>query len=684
MSYDDETQQIRPIEAPLPISAPNQYHRRRHRRSKFLRPVRRLARRIKWTSVFIVVVAAIVVAVVGGLALMADTMNQVNSSLSSLSRVSQSLRAKPGTELTLNDFNRLQSSVVDLAGSLSTARSRLNLARPFRAWSNDLNATIALVDASQNLTLAADNMLNALRPTLFFLVSGDESVALQISSGERIVELLRLGRGLFLAARSNLDAAQAEIEKLDLSALSPAVILNVEGMIRYHDQLVEINNIIQQAPDLLTAALGLNGQQTYLILSQNSDELRPSGGYISTYGWMTVRNGRITDYSYSPTTTTSPNPPGAQFVGQVEVPTWWIRYGQPIYAAWDGSWYADFPKTAEMAMWYYNAGNNPRSPVSGVLGIDIIGFEMILNALGRVVVPGHDEVVTPANFRQIVYAKSAENPTDNLNKRFIASIYQQIFTDWQGADANLNTRLLGAVLEALQEKHIMFYSADDSLNVAVNLLGWSGAQSPAVGDDYLMTADANLGNKSNRSIVRQLTLDVNIQPDGSLVNRAAIAYDYSARTAANDPGFNPPFLGPANYNNLLQIFTPLGSAIIDSSNFTSDPQTVYTDTHTIFTSRLTVPYDGSERFQISYRTPPLIEAFGPYQRYTLVLQKQPGTFGDQVNVQVTLPANATTITISPEPAASYVLERPILEFLLKLETDQTLEIIYQVDAQNEQ
>jgi Protein of unknown function (DUF4012) len=681
MNYNDETQPIQPIEAPHPVSAQRQYHRRRQRRSKWLRPLRRLARKIKWVSVFIVLIAAIVVAIVGGLALMADTMNQVNSSLSSLTRVSQSLRGKPGTELTLNDFNRLQSSVTDLAGSLSTARSRLNLARPFRAWNGDLNATITLVDASQNLTLAANDMLNALQPTLFFLVSGDdeESVAVQISSGERIVELLRLGRGLFLEASARLETARIEIEKLDLSHLTPAVILNIEGMTRYHDQLVEINHILQQAPDLLTAALGLAGEQNYLILSQNSDELRPSGGYISTYGWMNVRNGRITDYSYSPTTATSPNPPGAQFADQIVVPDWWIQYGEPIYAAWDGSWYADFSQTAEMSMWYYNAGNNPRSPVSGVLAIDIIGFEMILKSLGSVVVPGYEEVVTLENFRHIVYAKSAENQADDLHKRFIASVYQQIFTDWQNADPDLNARLLGAVLEALQEKHIMFYSADDTVNAAINLLGWSGTQKPAVNEDYLMTADANLGNKSNRSIVRQLTLDVDIQPDGSLVNRAAIAYDYSARVADLDPGFNPPFLGPADYNNLLQVFTPLGSAIIESGNFESDPETIYTDTQTIFATRLTVPYDSSERFQLSYRTPPLVESFGSYRRYRLLLQKQPGTLGDQVNVQVTLPAGATPITITPTPAASYVLDRPILEFLLTLESDQSIEIIYQTE-----
>ena len=62
-------------------------------------------------------------------------------------------------------------------------------------------------------------------------------------------------------------------------------------------------------PDLLTTALGLDNPQTYLVLSQNSDELRPSGGFLSTYGWLTISNGRVDNYDYSPSTTDSPHPP---------------------------------------------------------------------------------------------------------------------------------------------------------------------------------------------------------------------------------------------------------------------------------------------------------------------------------------------------------------------------------------
>ncbi len=71
-------------------------------------------------------------------------------------------------------------------------------------------------------------------------------------------------------------------------------------MIKYYQQLSQINRVLTNAPDFLTAALGINGDQNYLVLSENNDELRPSGGYISTYGWMTIRNGRVIELQLQP------------------------------------------------------------------------------------------------------------------------------------------------------------------------------------------------------------------------------------------------------------------------------------------------------------------------------------------------------------------------------------------------
>jgi len=329
-----------------------------------------------------------------------------------------------------------------------------------------------------------------------------------------------------------------------------------------------------------------------------------------------------------------------------------------------------------MALWYYNNGNNERAPLDGVIAIDITGFQYILGALGSVVVQDYNEVVTIDDFRDVIYEIRAEG--DSAHKRFLAALYKQIFADWQTAssDPDVNFRLLGALMQALQEKHIMLYFADDKLNKALDLLGWSGKQSTATDHDYLMVADANLGNKSNHSIIRQMTYDVAIQPDGTVNSRTGINFDYSARVASYDPAVNAPVNGPLNYSHIMQVFVPLKSKLTGTDNLIGQTQTVDNDTNSEFVRQTVLDYDSSARYQYSYTTQPLIENFGPYKRYRLLLQKQPGTPGDAINVQITLPPNAQLITASPDPDANYTLDNLILEYQTILTTDKWIEVIY--------
>ncbi len=620
------------------------------------------------------------VIITGTLVLVVDSVQQVQSSLTSFQRVVNSLSNRSGTDLTLTDFDRLDSGIQDLSRSLGTTSSRLQFLRPFRSLNASLDIALTGIDAARELSLAAGNMLNGLQPTLFFLVSGDsnEAVVTQISSGERVVELLGIGRGQFASADSHLAVAKNQIDSIDLSSAPSNIVLSLEQLNQYYTDLTSINKVLTDAPEFLTTALGLDSEQNYLVLSYNNDELRPSGGYLSTYGWLTIRNGRITNYNYSPTTATSPNPPSASLVSELNIPNWWLRYSQPIYTAWDGSWYADYPSTARMSMWYYNTGNNPQSPVDGAISIDITGFEDLLSVLGSVTVPGYNVTVSSSNFRDVVYDIRAYGGGEVPHKRFIAALYQEIFTEWQNVsfDAEKNTELFGALLRALQEKHIMMYFNDDRVNEAVSLLGWSGEQTTPTNADYLMAVDTNLGNKSNSSVIRQITYDVDLQADGSVQGRATIAYDYSARVAADDPGVNPGVNGPVDYSNLFQLFVPPGSTLTGTTNVTTTPTVVYNDTNAEFVSRLFVPYDSAQRFQFDYKTQPVVENLGPYKRYRLLIQKQPGTAANAVSVQIILPPGTSAVNVSPTPAATYRLDRAIIEFRFDLTTDHWIEIVY--------
>jgi len=670
---DLESPSLPDMRNPVEPDVREKRRRRRSRRRWYHRALRRLGR-YNWRIFLLMAVTFSAAVVMGGVILAFNARTQVETSWESLDRIQTSLGMKSGTDLTLTDFERLHSGVRDLNRSLGSARKQTLFLRPFTFLSSDLVTTFDMLDAAQELTIAADDMLAGLQPALFSLTGGegDERVTTQFSSGERVVELLSLGRGRFVNAGSHLDAARAVIERLDPSKVSSGLLATVDGLTQAYDELANYHRVLLDSPDLLTAALGLKETQSYLILAQNNDELRPSGGYLSTYGWMTVRNGRITKYDYQPTTTTSPNPPPDTLASQVQIPEWWIQYREPIYAAWDSSWYVDFPSTARMAAWYYDNGGNPNSPVDGVIGIDLVAFEYMLQELGSVYMPDYDVTVSASNFRETVYTIRAAGEG---HKQFVAAVYRQILGDWQRVDQEKSVEVRGALLKALLEKHIMLYFLDDALNDAVQVLGWQGEQKPALDTDYLLVADANLGNKANRSVKRQFTYDVTIEDDGSLSGSLAIAYDFSERVAELDPAVGPEH-GDTNYRSLTQVFVPANSTLTGAEDLSGPPTVVNTDTHTAFVARMGVDYNESERYQFFYTTPPLVEPFGSFYRYRLLVQKQPGTLSEPVSVQLRLPPGTQTVYTDPAPAASYSLEQLVLEFRLSLTSDQTIEVVF--------
>lgn len=659
-----------------PVEAVRRTSSRRHSRSKFKRFRKRVARMVKWRLVLITLITLGSVALVGGLVLATDATNRMNTSISNLNRVLTNLQNRPGTELTLDDFQRLQGSIGDLLNTLRAVRGQTAFLRPFAPINSDLTTIYGSLDITNELALSVNDLLTGLEPTLFLMVAGDEqdTVVRQISAGERIVELLRLGRSRFFTANEHLDIARTQLDQMNLDGISPQMLRNVVTLDNYEKQFRDINNSLILLPDALEIALGLDQEQSYLVLSQNSDELRPSGGYLSTYGWITVRNGRITAYDYNATTATSPNPPTV--ANPYPVPDWWFPYGDTIYAAWDGSWYADFQKTAEMAVWYYNAGNNPQTPVSGAFSIDTYAVESLLSAIGTVPMAQYDVTVTADNFRELVY--DIRTRGENQHKQFLADLYRQIFSQWQsvGRSQEVSARILGVLLRALQEKHVMVYFTDDRMSQIVDTLGWSGRQSPATNFDYLMVADANLGNKSNRSVIRQLTYDVAIGDDGRLDSRATVDYDYPSNLAEQDPAVDPQYHGPLNYRTLLQVFTPVGTLLTGTEGAVFGVETVDDPLHNAFVTQVDVDYNSGERIQFSYTTLALVQSLGDYRHYRLLLQKQPGTPTELVNIQVSLPPTATILETIPAAAASYNLDRPILEFRIELSGDRWVDIYY--------
>jgi hypothetical protein len=75
-----------------------------------------------------------------------------------------------------------------------------------------------------------------------------------------------------------------------------------------------------------------------------------------------------------------------------------------------------------------------------------------------------------------------------------------------------------------------------------------------------------------------------------------------------------------------------------------------------------------------YKLPPTItQEDGRLHRYQLQLYKQAGAPDQQVQVEVTLPASARTVSVHPEPSAQ---DADTIYFTIELDSDQLITVTY--------
>ena len=610
--------------------------------------------------------------------LVVDSTNRLQRASESLNRDLITISEKSATEITLDDIETLDESIADLLDLTERTRLFTLPLRPIATLNTDWRTSLQSLDVTRELALSAQTMLDGVQPVLVFVYSTEtETPSTDMTSGARITDLLEFSVPNFELAAEHLEEAENRLNTIRLNNVSIEQVLRYDTLVNMYEQLGTYNNVLLNGADVLSTMLGIDDETSYLVLAQNNDEIRPSGGFIGSYGWFIVQNGRIVDFDYSPSDDNNPNPPPDDFVDTLDIPDWWIRYENPVYAAWDGSWHVDFSMTAELAATYYEAGNNPNSPIDAVIAIDIRGFELLLDVLGDVPVLSYGVTVNRDNFRDVVYDIRSDGAAADEHKIFLAAVYQAIHSEWSRLPETELPKLLAALLTGLQEKHILLYYTDNTAQAAIENLGWGGQQLSGNGYDYLLVADANIsGNKSNNSIQRSIAYDVEILLDGSINQRLAIQYDYLDTIAQDDAAVNPRYHGPLIYLNRLQLFTPAMSQLIESDNL-QQVTSFETPDHMQHVTRIQVNYDTTERFEFTYETPAVIEDIGRFSRYRLLIQKQPGVRDESVVVRVVLPPDAEFINASPETEAVFELEQISLDFFINLTSDQWIDVIFE-------
>lgn len=300
----------------------------------------------------------------------------------------------------------------------------------------------------------------------------------------------------------------------------------------------------------------------YLLIFQNNAEMRASGGFIGSYALVDFRQGDIKNLEV---------PEGGSYDLQGGLRER-ISSPQPLHlinSLWefqDANWWPDWPTSAKKIQWFFENGWG--SSVDGVIAIDPTFVEQLLDVIGGVQLSNDGPLITSDNFYDIV--QNRDNLADpNKPKAIIKELVEKIVVTLPVIITPDNfVDVMQVVANNLDQKHILFYLNDPTVQNFIAQNGWDGAIKDT-NSDYLSVINTNIaGAKTDRKIRQSIKHTADITPDGSIVDTVTIKREHTAVKGE-------PYAGVRNVN-YLRVYVPMGSELISASGF-SEPDLIYFD-----------------------------------------------------------------------------------------------------------
>lgn len=308
----------------------------------------------------------------------------------------------------------------------------------------------------------------------------------------------------------------------------------------------------------LLAFAGDSGPKRYLFLSQNPDEVRPTGGFIGTYGVLTAAAGKLGLERYDAIENWVGTRPQADVPpAQVGPP---FQYHDPPLRRTlaDVNNLPDWPQAAQLAANLWRAGGE--APVDGVISFTPGFMGAVLSVVGPVAVPAYDETVTAENLDQRLnfYTHQAKPPPGTGRKDFVAVLAETVMRKLLDAPASQWEPLGRAMGQAFDAREAMAWSTDPLVASTLAERGWDGAFPVHAGDFFYNSEFAYL-SKNGRGIRRAYDHRVELKPDGGARITTKLTL---TNTEPPDP------FGNASSLAYLTIYGPEG-AVLDQG--ASDP-----------------------------------------------------------------------------------------------------------------
>lgn len=450
--------------------------------------------------------------------------------------------------LTAQDLNQAQSRFalayqtfnngekqIEESGQL--LNSLLNLV-PQKNDADRLLAAASLISQAGQNFITLENSLKTLKLTPAGIVATEKST-------NQVV--LEIGNTLS-QAQNKITLASSNINKVNVNSV-PAQ--NKISFLDLKSKLAAAELALNNFAQIFAVSKNLLlGNKNILLVFENNNELRASGGFMGTYGDLTLKNGAITKINVS-----SIYDLDGQLQDIIQPPHPVLNLSDRWYLR-DSNWFANFPDSAKkIAGFYEKEGGQTPNVIIAITPNIIVDW---LKITGPVELAKYHITLTAENFVEQTQAAATITgglPT-NEPKQILADLVPVLLERISQLDKSALPNLIQGLQDNLNNKQIVIYSRDPETQKQLQAFHWTGELSPT-DRDYLSVVTSNLGGtKTDLYVDQQLELTSNVASDGTVTNELSI-------TRTN----KMPKLPGTNNLSFLRVYAPLGAKLISNIGF---------------------------------------------------------------------------------------------------------------------
>ena len=398
------------------------------------------------------------------------------------------------------------------------------------------------------------------------------------------------------------------------------------------DQLTSISTVLADTLPILKHFA--EGEKTLLILLQNSDELRATGGFMGSYVLLHFNSGNLGEIVVEDIYDAD-----GQVKEYFEPPSGVEEFlsGGKGWRLPDANWHADFALSSQDALRFFALAN--RSHIDGVVAINLPLVKSILAISGPIQLIDQDKVLSEANVSQVLRADRDSFFAGSTAKKDTLS---QAITQLKLAVVKLSLEEKKQLLEQLRQHvlqgNILAYFPRQELQSLAQSLNLSGRLGPPILEPdthFYYPLESNVGiNKVNAQVRREYVMTVS----DTLTELGITLHNDSSQD------------GYVNYQRLL--YSPgqtIEQIVVNGEQITTfDSESITSSSGQVFEQigfLVTTLPNNTTRIAITLSHPANFSK--------IMLQKQPGT------------AETTLTTISATGAKNHQLTKSFLEYVIE-------------------